>query len=361
MLRELVMHRLDLLLIFSPIVGQRMNKKVAPFFPSRNPLQDIQPKSGLYLPYHKPFERSEIPLRGFPTPSHYPAQFSSVYQTQVIPILPTQDIPSLALPPFTPSNVLSQSAALATISTQLARAKQHQSSQSNGFPFPIDHHLISLIHYNVYRALISNIDLLGIDNLVHGDCDIEVSSTFYTDRVFNIPSPLHPTTLQKQRKHPAWMDMFPSGRARDNMIRWLGRFDEDALCADVVGEAFVEQIPVPESWVHKPTPVKPPQAVKLSLDAVATKSKSESSSSSNDDDAPIERSGVIVWRDPWDPTAWELTEGFLRKYGFIVEGCDDMLSGTNKWRAMRGEEPLVFEEHWKGMSTAWEGGFVEEI
>jgi hypothetical protein len=54
---------------------------------------------------------------------------------------------------------------------------------------------------------------------------------------------------------------------------------------------------------------------------------------------------LIVWNTPWDPTGWEVTEGFLRKWGFLLrgDGGDDMLRATNRWRALRGEDPIVWE------------------
>jgi hypothetical protein len=40
---------------------------------------------------------------------------------------------------------------------------------------------------------------------------------------------------------------------------------------------------------------------------------------------------------------WEVTEGFLRKWGFLLEGCDELIESTNRWRALRGEERLIIE------------------
>jgi hypothetical protein len=51
--------------------------------------------------------------------------------------------------------------------------------------------------------------------------------------------------------------------------------------------------------------------------------------------------GLLVWMDPWRPEGWEVTEGFVRKWGFLLRGCDSMFCATNRWRASRGERPLV--------------------
>lgn len=53
--------------------------------------------------------------------------------------------------------------------------------------------------------------------------------------------------------------------------------------------------------------------------------------------------GVIAWTDPWRPEGWELGEGFVKKWKCILEGCPEMIAATNRWRALRGEEPLVVE------------------
>lgn len=50
--------------------------------------------------------------------------------------------------------------------------------------------------------------------------------------------------------------------------------------------------------------------------------------------------GVLVWRDPWDPSGWEVTESFVRAWGWAVVGCWDLFHSTNKWRELRGEKPL---------------------
>jgi hypothetical protein len=60
-------------------------------------------------------------------------------------------------------------------------------------------------------------------------------------------------------------------------------------------------------------------------------------------DVPSERTGLVVWGEPWDPSGWEISESFLRRWGWVVKGCLDLLVSTNYWRKQRGEDPLVFE------------------
>lgn len=47
-----------------------------------------------------------------------------------------------------------------------------------------------------------------------------------------------------------------------------------------------------------------------------------------------------IWGStPWESHGWEIGEGFVRKWGFLLD--EEILSGTNFWRAQRGEEALV--------------------
>lgn len=53
--------------------------------------------------------------------------------------------------------------------------------------------------------------------------------------------------------------------------------------------------------------------------------------------------GCMVWGDPWRQDEWESSQGFVTKWGWLLKGCDDVVRSSNKWRASRGEEPLVIE------------------
>jgi len=89
---------------------------------------------------------------------------------------------------------------------------------------------------------------------------------------------------------------------RDNFILAAGSYDEDELWSDTVGGLF-EGFP----------------------------------------DSECAKRGVIAWSPPWDVSGWEISEGFWRKWGWLMRGCGDVLEATNKWRELRGEEPLVVE------------------
>lgn len=87
---------------------------------------------------------------------------------------------------------------------------------------------------------------------------------------------------------------------RDNLILADGTYDEEELCGDLVGGLY-------EGF----------------------------------DD--LESKGIMVWGEPWSPTGWEATEGFVRKWGWMLKGCHEAAQATNYWRSQRGEERLVIE------------------
>ena len=52
---------------------------------------------------------------------------------------------------------------------------------------------------------------------------------------------------------------------------------------------------------------------------------------------------MIAWSPPWDIGGWEVSEGFLKKWGWLLRGCGEVLEATNRWRTMRGDEDLIAE------------------
>ena len=119
-----------------------------------------------------------------------------------------------------------------------------------------------------------------------------------------LPPSFLPTDLQKRTAdYPDWIDLIPSPRMRDNALRTHHTFSNLEMCADLL--SGLNGLPLGASGAR-----------------------------------------MLVWSDPWEPQGWEMTEGFIRKWWFLVEGCDDLLKATNHWRALRGEEPLGFDGSW---------------
>ncbi|KAK9244395.1 hypothetical protein V1506DRAFT_476728, partial [Lipomyces tetrasporus] len=96
-----------------------------------------------------------------------------------------------------------------------------------------------------------------------------------------LPS-LHPTVLERTIPHHPWLDIFPIPTMRDNLVSAGDSFDD----------------------------------VQLSI-AIG---------------------GFIVCGAPWDPYGWEVMEGCVKNWDWVVKGCHEILESTNYWRAQRGEQ-----------------------
>ncbi|KAK8024464.1 hypothetical protein PG993_012530 [Apiospora rasikravindrae] len=109
------------------------------------------------------------------------------------------------------------------------------------FPLSPDH-LITLLQYNVLRALAVNRTLISGILSTPLDC-IEESIHVLSYRPADpsrplLPPSLVPTTLQQTVLHGDWVDIFPCPSARDRVIRAAGTFDEDELWADCIGGMY---------------------------------------------------------------------------------------------------------------------------
>ncbi|KAJ5133087.1 hypothetical protein N7526_004452 [Penicillium atrosanguineum] len=171
-------------------------------------------------------------------------------------------------------------------------------------PLLLDH-LITLLQFNALRALVVNRTLISGILVTPLDCDEEVIHIIpYPTKPEILPSTLLPTTLQQTVPHGDWIDLFPYPEGRDRLIQAAGTFDEDELWADCIGGLY-EGFP----------------------------------------DDEVERRGIIAWSPPWDISGWEMSEGFLRKWGWLFKGLSGALVATNRWRMERGEEPLVHDDY----------------
>jgi hypothetical protein len=175
----------------------------------------------------------------------------------------------------------------------------------NLYPLSRDH-LLPLIEYNLFRATLTNLFILGhlhlASNCRFGE-DIPIfPSTYGND---NLPQSLVPTALQRCTPHADWIDLLPSPRMRDNAIRTQHLFSNLDLVADIMGDYLCHGM------------------------------------RSRQGDGGVESEvKLLVWSNPWEPGGWELTEGFVRKWRFLVDGCDDLFQATNQWRKIRGDGPL---------------------
>ena len=176
------------------------------------------------------------------------------------------------------------------------------------YPLPADH-LLTLVYYNVYRALIANVAILGLDlDLMVTD---EYPSPFTplsptaSSAIRSLPPCLQPTELQRSiAHHPQW-DIVPDPAIRDNLLRkGEPNIDDVELCMDLIGSE-------------------------------ARRQRAQTST---------EAAGCMVWGDPWAAESWEVTEAFVKKYPWLFEGASYIKQSTNAWRVKRDEPPLRFEE-----------------
>ncbi|KAK5560072.1 hypothetical protein LTR46_001822 [Exophiala xenobiotica] len=189
-------------------------------------------------------------------------------------------------------------------------AARLEKEQDDSWQTPLSSdHLISLVYYNVYRGLLANVELLGLDiNLMYTD---EYPSPFLplsptaSSNIRHLPPGLQPTDLQKTiSHHPQW-DIFPDPVVRDNILRYGDENINDyEFCLDLVGDGQYDGLG--ECFTQ-------------------------------------EKNGLIIWGEPWDMDGWEVTEAFARKYPFFLKGAHCFQERSNRWRIKRGEEPLDFE------------------
>ena len=172
------------------------------------------------------------------------------------------------------------------------------------FPISPDHRLITLVQYNTLRATLTNFALTAPLSRFVLPPECAAIYQIPADRLFPLPAAvpptLAPTALQLATPHEPWVDAVPDPDMRDNLLRHMDVLDQDDLCCDLVGGLF-------EGFNE------------------------------------IEMRGIIVWNDPWRPEGWEMSDGFARKWGFLLKGCHRMVESTNRWRDQRGDDRLVIE------------------
>lgn len=167
------------------------------------------------------------------------------------------------------------------------------------FPLSTDH-LIPLLQYNTLRGCLTNRQLLNIASENIRLCvDTNLNVLPMPSNQQTVPPTLLPTATQSKVEHEDWVDLIPCPKWRDNVLVALGTFDAEELWQDTIGGLF-QGFPASD----------------------------------------IEHRGIIAWNDPWHASGWELSEGFWWKWGWLLNGCDEVFEATNRWRRKRGEAPL---------------------
>lgn len=157
--------------------------------------------------------------------------------------------------------------------------------------------LLHLTQLNFTRALMENTRLLGLkSDQLHDEAISPFNTTgpWQNDSIHTLPITLQPTEIQRRIPHHPWLDLLPDPQMRNNLVL-AGEFEEERqLCRDIKGNGRLRS----------------------------------------------QRSGIIVWSDPWDPAGWAITEAFARSWGWVIQNCHALAHSTNQWRAKRNERPL---------------------
>ncbi|OAA61510.1 hypothetical protein ISF_05589 [Cordyceps fumosorosea ARSEF 2679] len=213
-------------------------------------------------------------------------------------------------------------------------------------PCPTQDHLLHLIHVNVLRGLLANkMALLACAQYLTRGVTSAASELQPTpaELVFpcraavvaavaaavGLPASLEPTPLQRTVVHAACIDLFPFPGVRDAMIAREGRggLDLAALVADLVGD-LVDPAYFLDGSLPRPETTPPAMT-------------GGGSEGEGEDDYTANRNGLILWGEAHRPESWEVTPGFLRRWGWLVKDCrGGLVESSNRWRAARGEEPL---------------------
>ena len=157
--------------------------------------------------------------------------------------------------------------------------------------------LFSLVSHNVFRAFLSNFELLGFN---HNQFSCEESQSPFNKGASgeHLPPNFKPTAIQRKVYHHPVFDACPDPRLRERIIMWQITHEDDDLCLILTGG----------SDTHGEVP-----------------------------------QGLMVWGEPNRIDSWEVTESFSRKWWFLLSGCNELIQSSNRWRATRGEGPLTIK------------------
>lgn len=118
--------------------------------------------------------------------------------------------------------------------------------------------------------------------------------------------------------------MLPFAQIRDNLIQWEGYVDVVDFLRDLFGDLVNDNLSI--------TP-EPCESLSASAQMLLQ--------GEDDDMITAGRKGLIVWGEPYVKESWEATPGFLKKWACLLQGCEELIEISNRWRAIRGEDPIL--------------------
>lgn len=159
--------------------------------------------------------------------------------------------------------------------------------------------LAQLINRNLMAAAATNAQQLGLDKTA-----LQHARPVTTPRVSSthVPASLQPIPQQYQIPHDPIIDIVPHARFKYNILRAMATQQLDAVAFSAALRASGALENVQGAWL---------------------------------------RGGLVVWSAPDQLASWELSESFVRRYGLLLQGCEDLLAATNAWRSRRGERPFA--------------------
>ncbi|KAJ6095880.1 hypothetical protein N7486_006626 [Penicillium sp. IBT 16267x] len=202
---------------------------------------------------------------------------------------------------------------------------------------PAADQLLHLIHYNAFRGLYKNKILLGRTaiSLSPGRKPERFDEAFPSFSVVVprssevvAPGNLMPTQSQMSLIHSTWINTLPFPAMRDNLIKWEGSFNHAEFAVDVLGYIM-------DSILF-------PQPEGSSVTSLTVGNQGVVEELEDEDEVTANRNGLIVWGEPDRMENWEAMPGFLRKYAWAMPGCDGLIESSNRWRRIRGVDPLRF-------------------
>jgi hypothetical protein len=160
--------------------------------------------------------------------------------------------------------------------------------------------LAGLINSNFLRAIEENARHLGITTAtLHGGY-VHVLGRASTP--LTTPPSLWPHELQFHVHHDSIIDVIPHMQLRSNILVAVndGVLNQSEFCAALRASGSLEN--VAGQWL---------------------------------------RNGMVVWNSlPTQASNWEISDAVWCKWGFLFRGCQDLINGTNMWRAGRGDPAL---------------------
>ncbi|TAQ88374.1 hypothetical protein B7494_g3289 [Chlorociboria aeruginascens] len=155
------------------------------------------------------------------------------------------------------------------------------------FPLSLDYRLFTLVQYNTLHAIFDLIGILLIwDNTLRVQGEALSIPSLSINLPPNLPPNLQLTSLQRSVPHEPWIRILPFPAMRNNLTIHAEKYNVNDLCRDLCWGLY-------------------------------------------DSYSDVERCGLVVW-NKGDVQCWEVSEGFERKWGFLLDGCADLIESTNQ-------------------------------